>query len=88
MKIILDTKSLLVGILIASLGFLAMSTRSESSSDNGRFKAVIKDDIVILLNSENGDYLIATDLLDLRRNQWIKGEFYKTFKQVKDSTKK
>jgi len=87
MKIILDTKSLLIGLIGASLAFFAMGTKSQSDSGNGKFQTEIRDNVVLILNTENGDYLIATDLIDLRRNQWIKGEFYKTFKTVKDKNK-
>lgn len=84
MKIILDTKSLLIGLSLASFAFFAMGTKSQSDSDNGKFKTEIRDNVVLILNTQNGDYLIATDLIDLRRNQWIKGEFYKTFNAAKN----
>lgn len=87
MKIILDTKSLLIGLSVASIAFLAMGTKSQSDSDNGKFRTEIRDNVVLILNTQNGDYLIATDLIDLRRNQWIKGEFYKNFKAAKDNNK-
>jgi hypothetical protein len=87
MKIILDTKSLLIGLSLASFAFFAMSNKSEYNSGNGKFRSEIRDNVVLILNTENGDYIVATDLIDLRRNQWIKGEFYKIFKTVKDNNK-
>lgn len=87
MKIILDTKSLLIGLSAASLAFFTMGTKSQSDSDNGKFQTEIRDNVVLILNTQNGDYMVATDLIDLRRNQWIKGEFYKTFKAAKDTNK-
>jgi len=87
MKIILDTKSLLIGLSVASFAFLSMSNKSQLDSDNGKFRTEIRDNVVLILNTQNGDYLIATDLIDLRRNKWIKGEFYKTFKTAKDDNK-
>jgi len=87
MKIILDAKSLIVGLSVASIAFLTMSTKSQMDSENGKFRSEIRDNVVLILNTQNGDYLIATDLVDLRRNKWIKGEFYKTFKSAKDDNK-
>jgi len=87
MKIILETRSLLIGLSVASFAFLAMSNKSQLDSDNGKFRTEIRDNVVLILNTQNGDYLIATDLIDLRRNHWIKGEFYKTFKSAKDDNK-
>ena len=87
MKIILDTKSLLIGLSVASIAFLSMSTKPQSDSDNGKFRTEIRDNVVVILNTQNGDYLIATDLIDLRRKQWIKGEFYKSFQVAKDNNK-
>lgn len=88
MKIILDTKSLLIGLAAASFAFFAMGTKSELDSGNGKFKTEIRDNVVVILNTQNGDYLIASDLIDLRRGRWIKGEFYNTFKTAQDNSKK
>lgn len=87
MKIILDTKSLVIGLSVASFAFLAMSNKPQLDSDNGKFRTEIRDNVVLILNTQNGDYLIATDVIDLRRKQWIKGEFYKSFQTAKDNNK-
>ncbi|WP_029286090.1 hypothetical protein [Pedobacter sp. R20-19] len=88
MKIIIDTKSLLIGLSLASFAFFAMGTKSQLDADNGKFQTQIRDNVTLILNTQNGDYLIATDLIDLRRNQWIKGTFYQTFQELKDNRKK
>lgn len=87
MKIILDTKSLLIGLSVATFAFFTMGSKSQLESDNGRFQAVIRDNVVLILNTQNGDYLVAADLIDIQRNKWTKGEFYKTFKTAKDNNK-
>ena len=87
MKIILDTKSLFIGLAAASFAFLAMSSRSQVESENGKFQTEIRKNGIVILNTENGDYLFAADLIDIKRNQWVKGEFYKSFKTAKDSNK-
>ncbi len=87
MKVILDTKSLFIGLSIATLGFLTISSKSQSEQENGKFRTEIRDNAVIILNSQNGDYIIAPDMRDVGRVQWVKGEFYKTFKTAKDNKK-
>ena len=87
MKITLDAKSLLIGLSVATLGFLTMSSKSALDSDNGKFRTEIQNNVLVILNTHNGDYLVAPDMRDLNRVQWIKGEFYKTFKTAKDNKK-
>jgi hypothetical protein len=87
MKIILDTKSLLIGLTAASFVFFAMGSKSQLESDNGKFQTEIRENGIVILNTQNGDYLFAPDLIDIRRNQWIKGEFYKSVKIVNDNNK-
>lgn len=87
MKIILDTKSLVIGLVTASCAFFAMGNKSQIDSETGKFKTEMRDNVVLTLNTQNGDYLIATDIAELRRNQWIKGEFYQTFKTAKGNKK-
>lgn len=85
MKIVLDVKSILIGLLLASVAFLAMSNKSQQESKNGKFTTEIRDNMVIILNTENGDYIIGKSLNDIIRDRWIKGEFYQTFKTAKGS---
>lgn len=87
MKITLDTKSLFLGLAVAGFAFLAMGNTSQLETSNGKFQTEIRDKVIIILNTQNGDYLIAPDLIDLQRNKWIKGEFYKSFKTAKDQNK-
>jgi len=87
MKITLDTKSLLIGLTVASFAFLAIGSKSQLETNNGKFQTTMRDNVILILNTENGDYLVAADLIDLRRNKWIKGEFYKSFKTAKDPNK-
>lgn len=87
MKITLDTKSLLFGLAIASVGFFMMSSKSQSDQQNGKFRSEIENNQVVILNTENGDYIIAPDMRDIGKVQWIKGQFYNTFQTAKDNKK-
>jgi hypothetical protein len=87
MNITLDTKSLCIGLAAAGFTFLAMGNTSQSDASNGKFQIEIRDKVVIILNTQNGDYLVAPDMIDLQRNKWIKGEFYKSFKTAKDQNR-
>lgn len=88
MQINLDTKSFILGVSAATIALFTMGSKSQLDSDTGKFRTEIRDGVVVIMNTQNGDYLIATDQIDLRRNLWIKGEFYKSFKTVKDDGKK
>ncbi|TDS13169.1 hypothetical protein [Sphingobacterium paludis] len=83
MKIIIDAKSLLIGALIASVAFLSMGNKSQTTNDTGKFQTQIRDNIVIITNTQNGDYIIATDRFDVNKNRWISGEFNKSFRGEK-----
>lgn len=86
MRIILDTKSLLIGLATASCAFLAMSSKSQQETEIGKFQTEVRPNGIVILNTQNGDYLFAADIINIKRNQWIKGEFYKSFtvdKEVK-----
>ena len=85
MKIVLDTKSLLIGLSVATLAFFTISGKSHSEAENGKFRSEIFNNSVVILNTQNGDYIIAPDMRDVGKTQWIKGEFYETFKTGKDN---
>ena len=87
MKIVLDTKSLLIGLSVATLAFFTISGKSQSEPDNGKFRTEVFNDTVVILNTQNGDYIIAPGIRDVGKTQWIKGEFYKSFNAVKDGNK-
>ena len=87
MKIILDTKSLLIGLITASCAFFAMGSKSQPESDNGKFRTEISPNGIVILNTQTGEYLFAADMVDIRRVDWIKGEFYNTPKPRKDKKK-
>ncbi|WP_316803675.1 hypothetical protein [Pedobacter nototheniae] len=87
MKITLDTKSLLIGILGAGLMFTAISFKNGQDQNGGRFRTEINDHVVVILDSETGNYIIAPAMYDVNKVQWLKGEFYQTFKTGKDNKK-
>ena len=67
--------------------FFGDGQQVSDGSSNGKFQIEIRDKVVIIMNTQNGDYLVAPDMIDLQRNKWIKGEFYKSFKTAKDQNK-
>jgi len=87
MKITLDTKSLLLGFLGAGLMFTAISFKNTQNQSSGRFQTEVHDHIVVILDSETGNYIIAPSMYDVNKIQWLKGEFYQTFKVAKDNKK-
>ncbi|WP_231424220.1 MULTISPECIES: hypothetical protein [Pedobacter] len=87
MKLILDPKSLVIGLATAGCAFFLIGSKSQQESDNGKFQTEIRPNGIVILNTQNGDYLFAADMIDIRRNQWIKGEFYKTFNKLEDNKK-
>ncbi|MCZ4244118.1 hypothetical protein [Pedobacter punctiformis] len=87
MKITLDTKSLLLGFLGTGLMFAAISFKSAQDQGSGRFHTEVNDHVVVILDSETGNYIIAPSMYDVNKIQWIKGEFYQTFKVAKDNKK-
>lgn len=87
MKITLDTKSLLLGFLGAGLILTAISFKSGQDQSGGRFRTEVNDHVVVILDSETGNYIIAPAMYDVSKVQWLKGEFYQTFKVAKDNKK-
>ncbi|MDR6786230.1 hypothetical protein ABIE26_004949 [Pedobacter africanus] len=87
MKITLDVKSLLLGVLAAGLMFTAFSFKSTQGQGSGRFSTEVHDHVVVILDTETGHYIIAPSMYDVSKIQWLKGEFYDTFKTGKDNKK-
>ncbi|KGE12580.1 hypothetical protein [Sphingobacterium deserti] len=83
MKIVIDAKSLIIGALIASVAFLSMGNKSQPTYETGKFQTQIRDNMVIITNTQNGDFIIATDRFDVNKNRWIAGEFNKNFRGEK-----
>jgi len=88
MKITLDTKSLLLGFLGAGLMFTAISFKNGQDQNIGRYRSQIgASDLVVILDSQTGNYIIAPDIRDFGKVQWVKGEFDKTFNTAIDNKK-
>ena len=87
MKITLDAKSLLMGFLASGLMFTVISFKSTSDQSKGKFRTEVNDHVVVILDTETGNYIIAPSMYDISKIQWIKGEFYETFKTGKDNKK-
>ncbi|MFD2581214.1 hypothetical protein ACFSR6_01840 [Pedobacter vanadiisoli] len=88
MKITLDTKSLLLGFLGAGLMFAAISFKNDQNQVGGKYRTEVNaNNMLVILDSETGNYIIAPDMRDIGKVQWIKGEFYKTFSTAIDNKK-
>ncbi len=88
MKITFDTKSLLLGFLGAGLMFTAISFKNAQDQTGGRYHTEVNaGNMVVIVDSETGNYIIAPDMRDIGKVQWIKGEFNKTFSTAIDNQK-
>jgi len=86
MKITLDTKSLLLGFLGAGLMFTAISFKNGQDQTGGRYRTEVNaGNMVVIVDSETGNYIIAPDMRDIGKVQWVKGEFNKTFSTAIDN---
>lgn len=88
MKITLDTRSLLLGFLGAGLMFTAISFKNGQDQTGGRYRTEVNaNNLVVILDTETGNYIIAPAMQSSGKVQWIKGEFNKTFSTAVDSKK-
>ena len=88
MKITLDTKSLLLGFLGAGLMFTAISFKNGQDQNIGRYRTEVNaNNLVVILDTETGNYIIGPGIQPFGKVQWIKGEFDKTFSTALDNKK-
>ncbi|CAH0147703.1 MULTISPECIES: hypothetical protein [unclassified Pedobacter] len=88
MKITLDTKSLLLGFLGAGLMFTAISFKNGQDQTGGRYRTEVNaNNLVVILDTETGNYIIGSGMQSFGKVQWIKGEFDKTFSTALDNKK-
>lgn len=87
MRITLDIRSLILGFLAAGLLFMAISFKNGQVGDSGKFRTVMGEKGIAILDTETGAYIIAPDIRDFGKVQWIKGDFYNTHKTGRDNKK-
>lgn len=88
MKITLDTKSLLLGFLGAGLMFTAISFKNGQDQTGGRYHTEVNaNNLVVILDTETGNYIIGPGMQSSGKVQWIKGEFNETFSTAVDNKK-
>lgn len=87
MEIKIDTKSLVLGALVAGFMFMSISGKNPTDqSTTNRYQTRINDsNFVLILDTQTGNYLFTTGASTNSKNQWIKGEFNKTFATAKDN---
>ncbi len=87
MKITLDIRSLIFGFLAAGLLFMVISFKNSQDENSGKFRTTIGEKGIVILDTETGAYIIAPNMRDFGKVQWIKGDFYNTHKTGKDNKK-
>ena len=87
MKITLDLKSIMIGFLGAALLVSIISFKNNNDENEGKFKTVMGEQGIVILDSQTGAYIIAPLMRDFGKVQWIKGDFYNTHKTGKDNKK-
>lgn len=89
MKYTLDTKSAIIGFLGAALLISTISFKNGNNNDrDGKYTTVVgQEGTVVILDSQNGSYIIAPSMKDFGKVQWIKGDFESTHKSGKDNKK-
>lgn len=87
MKITLDIKSVIIGLLSAGIIFSTISFKDKNETDGGKFRAVVGEKGVVILDSETGAYIVAPDPSPVGKIRWVKGDFYETHKASIDNKK-
>lgn len=85
MKITLDTKSILLGILAGGLGLTIISGKNPDTPQQGRYQTEVSNsDVIVIVDTQTGKYIIAPEVKAMKV-QWLKGEFQDTFNTGKDN---
>lgn len=87
MKITLDLKSIIIGFLGSALLVSIISFKNNGDENEGKFKTIMNESGIVILDSQTGAYVIAPHLNVAGKVQWIKGDFYSTHKTGKDNKK-
>jgi hypothetical protein len=87
MKYNLDTKSIVIGFLGAALLISTISFKNTSDGKEGKFQTATGAKGVVILDTQTGSYIIAPDINDIGKVQWIKGDFQDTYATGKDNKK-
>lgn len=77
----------MIGFLGTALLVSIISFKNNSDENEGKFKTVIGEQSIVILDSQTGAYIIAPAMRDFGKVQWIKGDFYSTHKTGKDNKK-
>ena len=93
----LDFKSVLVGLLCASLLFVCFSFKTDDGTIKeglvppaqvGTYQAVASERGFIILNTQTGEYILDSEVNYIGKMTWIKGDFDSAFERGVDKTRK
>lgn len=87
MQFNLDIKSTVIGFLGAALLISTIGFKNNAEEKDGKFKAVIGEKGIVMLDTQTGAYIIAPYVSTAGRVTWIKGDFYETHKVSMDNKK-
>lgn len=87
MKYTLDVKSTVIGFLGAALLISTIGFKNNGEEKDGKFKAVIGEKGVVMLDTQTGAYIMTPYISDAGKTGWVKGDFYSTHKVSKDNKK-
>lgn len=77
----------MIGFLGTALLVSIISFKNNSDENEGKFKTVIGEQGIVILDSQTGAYIVAPTMREAGKVQWIKGDFYNTHKTGKDNKK-
>nr|WP_068888828.1 hypothetical protein [Pedobacter panaciterrae] len=88
MRITLDIKSMIFGFMAAGLILIAFSFKNGQNDQPGKYRTTIGEKGgIVILDTETGAYIIAPEIRDFGKVQWIKGDFNATYQTGKDNKK-
>jgi hypothetical protein len=87
MEIKIDTKSLILGALVAGFMFVSISGKQpDERTVNNRYQVQISNnDSIVILDTQSGNYIFTAGAATHIKNRWIKGEFVNTFTTSKEN---
>ncbi|GGH61623.1 hypothetical protein HNQ91_001104 [Filimonas zeae] len=88
MKLQLDVKSVIAGAVAAAVIVAAFSFRDTGTADTAaRYQTKVSGSEVVILDTYTGKYIIAPEIRNFGKVQWVKGSFTDTWATGLDNKK-